>query len=616
MALLTTPSFNSTQYHEYQIASPGSGGINLNDLIFELQPNQSPNMLNMMYRGGHLCKRYGQSNVVSLTEYSEGNDVWKEYNINDIGYYDNRIYLATENGVMSAPLENIQDIDMSASMIGKSPNCIFCFDRKIYIFEGYGEFYVHDLDNPGVSFWRDVEPYVPDVVINRKPDGSYSDPMDEYNRMGAGFKNSFHGDGTSTVYYLTDKELDDRQPIVEVFEEILSSSDYTFDRTKGTVTFNTAPPKGTNNVVITAYKTVEEEHFTGKYFIAYGGANNSRLFIGGCGNGEIYYSGVFDASYFPYSNHIKIGNDEDDVVGFGEQYDVLMVFKPREIFSLDYSLDSEGNVFFAMKLVNSEIGCDAPKSIQLINNQLTWLSSTYGVCTLVSTSIEDERNVRVISRNIDSRLLQEVNLENAVSVDWDNKYLIAVNGHIYLWDYLMTPYVNTGKLDNDAKRIAWFFFDNCNVDLFIKTKNDLYFTHGCRINVFNNEFSDFGEPIHAVYQTPYIQFDAVSYLKTVKNIFVQTLADEAAQIDITYFTEENPNGDKETEPIRIYDKLWTKFTWNTFGWQYTNIVNTFRRKCSLKKIQTCSVLFENNELYKNMPLSHISFQYALVKNIK
>ena len=48
-----------------------------------------------------------------------------------------------------------------------------------------------------------------------------------------------------------------------------------------------------------------------------------------------------------------------------------------------------------------------------------WVSSTEGVCTLVSTNIEDERNVRIISRNIEGGyrikgLLQEENLKNAL----------------------------------------------------------------------------------------------------------------------------------------------------------------------------------------------------------
>ena len=620
MALLQAPKFNATALHDFNIDLPGSGGINLKDLEFELEPNQSPRMLNMIYRNGHLCKRYGQKNWLMLADFDYEGNIRKKHNILDVGYYNNEVYLNTIAGVYVGTLGDDYDIGLSSFEMCGTDNVFFCFNRKIYYYAGQNAFYYHDLDiEDGEDYWQQVEPYVPDICINRKPDGTYCDLIEEYNRMGSAFKNTFHGDGTSTVYKLTDKKLDSTTPIVEVGGETVTN--FTFDATKGTVTFTTAPVKGTNNVVITAYKTVKEEHFTAKYFQAYGGNNNSRMFYGGCCNGRIYYSDVLDATYVPYNNYFQVGNDEEDVTGFGEQYDTLIVFKPREIYALDYYIDSNDKGAFQMKLVNGEIGCDAPKSIQLINNQLVWLSSKNGVCTLVSTAIEDERNVRIISRNIEggyhyNGLMQEANLTEAVSVDYDNKYMLAVNGNVYVWDYLMTPYANTGKLDKDAKRLAWFIFDNMNVDFFIKAKDGLYITNENNIVKMVEDLNDFGKPINAYYQTPILQFSAVPYLKTVKNIYVQTLADDAVQIDMTYFTEETPDGEKEPESIRIYGKVWDNFSWNTFGWDITTIANTFRRKCSLKKIQMCSVLFENKEADRDMPISHIGFQYMIVKNIK
>ena len=602
MALLQAPKFNATALHDFNIDLPGSGGINLKDLEFELNPNQSPSMLNMIYRNGHLCKRYGQKVYQTLNK-----------RINEIGYFGGNVYLANGDGIYKGDLNDGKLFELSNEDTNLIRTPFFCFNRKIYYYDG--TFNCHSIDG-GNAEWETEKTYIPDICINRKPDGTYHDLIEEYNLLGSAFKNTFHGDGTSTVYHLTDKNLDNIKPIVEVINGTVP--EYTFDITKGTVTFSTAPEKGTNNVVITAYKTVLEERFFPDYFISYGGNNNSRMFYGGCGNGKIYYSDVLDATYVPASNWFQVGNDEEDVTGFGEQYDTLMVFKPREIFAIEYYIDSNNVGAFQMKLVNSEIGCDAPKSIQLINNQLVWLSSTNGVCTLVSTAIEDERNVRIISRNIEgyNGLILESKLKEAVSVDYDNKYMLAVNGKVFVWDYLMTPYTNTGKLDNDAKRLAWFIFDNMNVEIFIKTNNNLFYASENKIIKMVEALNDFGEPINAYYKTPFLQFGAVPYLKTVKNIYVQTLADNAVQIDMTYFTEESPLGEKEAEPIRIYDKIWHSFKWNTFGWQFTNIANTFRRKCSLKKIQMCSVLFENNEADKDMGISHISFQYMIVKNIK
>lgn len=113
-----------------------------------------------------------------------------------------------------------------------------------------------------------------------------------------------------------------------------------------------------------------------------------------------YYSDVFDASYFPENNYNSLGNGEQDIVGFGEQYDTLIVFKPSEMFTLKYVNTTDGKARFDSTLLNSKMGCDCPYSIQYLDNKLTWLSTVYGACTLVSTLIEGERNVQVISRNI------------------------------------------------------------------------------------------------------------------------------------------------------------------------------------------------------------------------
>lgn len=601
MPLLQTPDFSPVKYRDFDIEKPGSGGINLLDLEYEQEVNQSPNLLNMMYRNGAFGKRYGQEYYHDFGEtiYSTGN-----YKGDIIVHAGANIYKGFTSIYSDMP---------------EKKGLFINFNRMLYYI--CDKFYV--IGNNDDTF-KEVEPYVPDLVINRKPDGTYSDTIEDYNRIGTGFKNTFHGDGTSKIYILTDKNLDEKAPIVEVDGQTLSSDKYTIDYTEGKVTFTTAPAKGTNNVVITVYKTEQDYINTilaSKYWIAYGGENNSRLFLAGGGESIYYYSEVFDATYFPENNYARIGNTEDDITGFGEQYDILMAFKPTEIFALSYYTDSEGKGQFTSKLVNAKIGCDAPYSIQLINNQLVWLSTINGVCTLVSTNIEDERNVRVISRNIDggyriNGLMQENNLKKAVSVDWDNKYFLTINSKVYMWDYLMTPYANTGRLDSDAKRLSWFLFDNFDVYEYVKDGRELYYAKGTKLVLLNNLYSDFGEPIHAIYQSPLFQFGAVEYLKTVKNMYVQVRADTTSKINIKYITEESPNGEIEKEPIIVYGRLWKGFNWGTFGWTMINFGNTFRRKCSLKKIQMAGIIFENDENDRDMSISHLSFQYTVVKAIK
>lgn len=595
MALLQTPSFKATAYRQLQIAEPCKGGINLSDLEYELDVSQSPNVLNMMYRNGAFGKRYGQ----------------KEYHdfgatIYSLGYYQDEIIAHAGDKIYKGNTQIAEGIPQKKGMFMNFNGLLYFLCEKYYQYDGE---------------WKEVEPYAPIILINRKPDGTYSDLNEEYNLIGSGFQNHFHGDGSSTLYKLSEKNLDNKT--IKVLVDGEEVTDFTVDYTKGTVTFKTAPVKGTNNVEITAYKTAQEDIdrvMKCTLYATYGGNNNSRLFLAGDGKSNFYFSGVSDATYFPAQSYARIGNDDDDIQGFGEQYDVLVVFKSNEVYGLDYYTDDKGIGRFSSHRINSKIGCDAPNSIQLINNQLTWLSTTHGVCTLVSTNIEDERNVRVISRNIDggyrvAGLLQEENLQNAVATDYQGKYFLVVNERAYVWDYLMSPYANTGRLDADAKRLSWFLFDNFNVSSFINKKLDLLYSTGSKLVILTNEYNDFGEPINAKYQTPFMQFE-VNYLKTIKNMYVQCRADTASVINITYFTEETPNGEREPEPIITNGKLWSNFMWNTFGWAVVNFANTYRRKCSLKKIQMASVLFDNDELDRDMSISNLSFEYAIIKSIK
>lgn len=626
MPLTARPTFKEQAHKLFEIPQPCSGGLNLHDLQFEQEVNQSPNTLNMLYRNGTFGKRYGQSirKEFENTIYAVGN-----YGGDVIVHSGSKIYKGIEN-----PVE-------IGTGIALQKGIFINYNRSLYYI--CDKFYVYSKNkNTGLYEWGEVDPYVPDLVINRKPDGSYSDVIESYNMIGAGFKNTFHGDGTSKNYILTSKgdDLQDTIPVVwfdaEDDAHKQPTSSYTYDKANGKVTFNTAPAAGTNNVIIKAFysatKTQEykDKIMASKYWINFGGNNNSRLFLAGGGESIYYYSEAFDATYFPENNYASIGNGEDDITGFGEQYNVLIIFKPKEIYSLAYYILDDGNTSvdteegkgaFTSQLVNAKIGCDCPNTIQLINNQLTWLSKLNGVCTLVSTNIEDERNIRLISRNInggwrENGLLQESSLENAVSVDWDNKYWLTINGHVYLWDYLLTPYANTGKLEADAKRLAWYFFDNFNVTQYIKDKDELMYYNGTNIIKLTNSFNDFGQPIHAIYQTPLFQFEAEAYLKNVHKVYVQCRADTTVQIEMKYITNDSPMGEEEPEPIRIGSKIWSSFKWSTFMWASTSLAKVFMRKCSLKKIEMAGIIFENNQLDCDMSISHLGFEYSIVKTIK
>ena len=472
------PSFGPKEFRMLEIPQPGIGGLNLKDLEFEQDVNQSPWMLNMMYRNGAFSKRYGQGGYAS---------------------YEDEIYAAEVyrgDVYVHAGTKIYNGITVVASGLPERKGLFVLYNQNLYYF--CDRIYSYD----GTT-WGEIEPYVPIVVINRTPDATSGDTMEPYNMVGTGFQNIFHGDGTSTVYQLTDTELDEITPKVLVDneewtydEELSGNKTFKVDYATGQVTMNPAPLTGTNNVEITAYKHDDEwndyhdQILASKYYSCFGGNNNSRLFLAGGGKSTYYYSEVYDASYFPYINYARVGNSADDITGFGQQYNVLLIFKPTEIFSLSYYQQSSSTTTdesqyglgaFASQMVNARMGCDCPHSIQLINNQLTWFSSKVGVCTLLSTNIQDERNVRVISRNIERSngfgiigiLDMNEDPEKIQSVDFDSKYFLCFpsDGYCFVWDYAISPYFAS----KDPKNLTWFLFDHFYVKQFVNTGKELLY---------------------------------------------------------------------------------------------------------------------------------------------
>lgn len=622
-----------------ELPQPAIGGINLKDLEFEQEVNQSPYMLNVMYRNGAFGKRFGQE--VHST-YEDEIHAIASYGGDIFAHSGTKIYKYDESGEHTEV----------ASSLPESKGLFITFAQELYYLISSG-FYKYDETE-----FSQIDPYVPDVMINCKPDGDGgADVVDDYNILGLKFNIIYNGTAGTTEYmvgpYDEDNLIDwDVTPTIKVNDTETTS--FTVDKTNKKITFTTAPGEGDLNVVMTF--TMESDTFADektqllgcKYYDTFGGANNSRLFLAGGGKSKYYYSQAYDISYFPENNFAVLGNTEEDITGFGRQYNVLIVFKPREVYSIYSYIETSATTIveeniglegFKSQLVNAKIGCDCPNSIQLVNNLLTWFNTKEGVCTLVSTNIQDERNVRLLSRNIDRTnnfgvkgiLDFNEDPETVQSVDYNNKYFLVFpeSGYCYMWDYEISPYhYSSTSGETPTKNLAWFLFDHFYAKEFLKFEKELLYASDFEdytnsLIKLNATFADLDfdgdgqpDPIHSYYMTPFMQFNAVEMLKNVKNIYVQCRGDTASVIDMYYYTEENITPEEEPESIRIGGKLWAHFRWDNFQWLMVNWANTFRRKCNLKKIQMASFYFTNNEVNRDMSITHIGLQYQLVKYIR
>lgn len=653
--------------------NPISGGVNYADLEYMLADNQSPKMENMWYDGRVLGKRPGQAWAAeglpellcgtayggalvaatgdgklirvtfdgSASEQPDSGPVPRrgiastgaEKQVTAEGRH--RFSASREQQSVSPASRGVTVEELYTGMTG-GKGTFFTFGGRLYYLNGK-EYLVYD----GTAC-KEVEPYAPNIIINRPPNGEGGDLTDNYNRLGGAFRNTFNGDGESKVYQLTDTELDDGICEVVVDGKQMESG-WTVDYKTGKVTFTAAPSKGTNNVEITVAKLdtdMRENLLSCTSAAVFGGTNGTRVFLAGNGTATYFYSDLTSPDYFPENNYNVVG-DNTPITALALQYGVLIVFKESEVWQVSYSESggTDGRVSFPLKAVNRGIGCDCPGSVQLVNNSLVWLSSKVGVCILCSTQIEDERNVQVISRNIMGTadrpgLLQCEGLHDATSVDWKGKYWLRTGDKVWVWDYEATPYQQSYNPDLAAKALAWFPMTGIAAEQFLVLPEAgglglCYLTNAPspsaedgeaamegRVAMLISDYRDFGEGYRALWRMPVRGFNIAHRLKTVVEMWVTVRTDTNTRIAVRYITDEEQNGVLEEEPILASSFSWRTFAWDTFTWRIFAFARTFRRKPKKKKIQYFAVEFENSDPGRDLNISGVTLSWRIAKKVK
>jgi hypothetical protein len=637
-----------------------NGGLNLKLFESLINDNQSPILqnLNSDDRGG-LSKRKGWQGYLKtepgyqdfIDEYgdvdvdtfvADNGDMTiaeiitalstYDYNhaINGLYFYNNK-YVFSENGILYT--NSTTEIVELLTLQDDSYMNFYEFNGILYGINGTDFIY---YDGSTADY---LTPYIPTTVINRPPGGG-GDLYEQLNRIGTGFKNSFNGNSSSTTYVLSDSDLDDDTVIIFIgATELEEDNDFTVDRTNGTIDFSSgtsphgAPITGTNNVIITAFKTYQSsiDSINGnKYMTAYGGENDTRMFL--CGNSNfVFYSALLDATYWPYNNFNTIGESSFDCNGFSRFYDLLIVFKSNEIFSMIYTseTDSEGNllVSFPTKLINGIIGCDCPNSIQIINDYPVWLNSKKGIYILwANGNIKEEKNVRLISENIngaESRigLLDKTNLNLSSSADHEGKYILCIENECFVWDYNL--YMYQGQ-DDGGKSLSWFYYTNINANCFcINSDNNLVFgdKDNGQLNIFNNNFNDDGAAINAIYRTKLFAFKSGSseltdYYKTILQFWLSSRSSSGNSISVKYITEkkEIDNGSIIERDGVNFD--WGNFCWDKFNWGVSNYIVTINKKPKLKNVKFFQLELSNNEVDEDLSIIYLILQYIITKKIK
>lgn len=467
--------------------------------------------------------------------------------------------------------------------------------------------------------------YIPTVLMGRAPVGGGT-VLEQYNAIGAGFTTSFSPTGTATVFTLPQTNLDATLlTCTSLGVTKVETTDFTVNRTTGLVTFTTAPVLGTDTLKIIAYKTdlVQLGYILGcKYSITFGGNNDTRVFLAGDST-TYYYSGLQDPSYWPENQYNNAGADNTYITGFGKMYDTLVVFKEKSLGVITYLVNADGsNPSFPYGQMNSVIGCDMPYTIQLVNNNLVWCTTYGGVYSLISdTQIKDEKNVRPLSHNINGTiqrpaLLQELktNLQNASSINFYGMYWLCVGSKVYIWDYSISPFANSGDLDQDQVALSWFPQTNINANCFFGVDQDLYYGDLLgNIIHFKNNYTDFGLAINGYWQCKILNFGLFNWFKYILDLRYSTKTDTLTQIMVTYYNDTVSRIDNKTD--KVGSGSWV-INWSSYIWSVINYAKTFYKIVKIPQTEFFSVKFSNNNIGENLSILDLTITYIKTRLIR
>ncbi len=526
------------------------GGLNLNAPPHELKPNQSPYLRNMLLNNGTLSSRPGQ---IYAAEQELG-EPHAAYN----GIFQNRAFFhcGTKLYAFDPQTETTAEL---YSELTESGGAFFVFGDYLYYLGG-GAYLQIDAD----ITVKAVEPYIPVTVINRPPSGG-GDLYQDENRLAAGKTVWFNADGTA-LYRLPAQELDDTALSVTVYgEEKTEGTDFTVDREAGTVTFTQAPPQldppENNGVAITYYKSnsdVQNSILNCRYAEVFGGKNDVCVVVGGneAQKNAYFWSGsnlTTDPSYFPFDYYNFAGNSDERITGFGRQQSFLVIFKERSIGKAEFELTEIEERNYAQLLyspINSKIGCDAPNTIQLVDNNLVFANTYGGVYLLAATSSANENNVIHLSRNVDGNSLKGLlydlkNSQSFASMDHQMRYWLIAGTHAYVWDYGISS-----KVSNEDS-LSWFYQENIQGRYMVLYGNQVYFADAKgRIGKFADRCEDFGEIVPKEYECAVLNFGTYMVLKDVEKITITSECTPGSEIEIEYKTDYGSR--KDQTPVLAY----------------------------------------------------------------
>lgn len=617
------------------------GGLNLWELDYRLDANQSPDLLNMYWKDGALSSRPGQKYIFNnATNYGAFIDCYSEY-------WEGLIIVHKNTNLYLVNPSTGAHTSLFSGLAATKGAGFFVFGDKLYYLGG-GKYI--QITGGNTITATEVVPYIPTVILGRTPAGTGGSQYQPENRLAPGKRIFFTSDGTSTDYVLPYTGLASTTLIVKVLNtnaspmtwvtytevpDVSASSGNVFqvNRTTGVVKFKTAPPQSNpatvNTVDVTCYTQGTEQTKAINSImqctcsIVYGGNSDLAVVLGGTpAQPNTYFwsgntSAGLDPTYFPADYYNFAGSDATQyITGFGRQQNMLVIFSEKCVGKSSFTSETISERTYlnlSYTSINSNIGCDVPGSIQLIENNLVFANTYAGVYILTDTSTYGENTVYRISRNVNgdgkSRgLLSDLRAENAVicSLDDNQRYWLCINDHVYLWDFTIRWYTK------GEEKQAWFYFENVAPIKWVRHLEEVrYFKSNGSIVQLIDQFTDFGQAFNRKYTFSTQHFGTYERLKDVLKVIFAVRTDTNSTMKITYKTDYEQRED--LTPIRAYGWILVPRNLSVRGLRPIPYATTAIRIPRCFHVRHFSMTISNDTPYTDMSLVNAQIVYRYVR---
>jgi hypothetical protein len=462
---------------------------------------------------------------------------------------------------------------------------IFYAYSRLYFLDGY-DVYIYNG-----SIFKPVDAYIPIRFIDAGSTGNYMTNLEALNLLTNKYICKYK------PINITDITFNHKFPVASIDKIIINGVDYRSDFTVtidpstrfAVIKFNRTqlPQIAPVEVYVTSTSASQRhEIFSNRYHAIFGEYTLPRLFLyGGNGVNKIHYTERMDNSeslYMIEGNTLSVGEEKNYVTSVIRQFDDLMIFTEGDAWSIRTPTIEKDTVYindhytYSPTMISSSTGNIGFGNVKSIENDLISIGPD-GLYSWSITKIFDERNVKFVSEKLYKGMSDEfIRNSFTFSIRSDGEIWIAYDGEIWIYNY---------KLD------VWYYYDNICADGLLMT-DDVTFYYGNKIYIFDeNCYTDNGQPIEAIWESNYMDFDLPQYTKNVSRMYL-TVKDECG-IDTVKI-----KSDRNTEVI--FDDLINK----------TTAPMTFRRRTNITRCRFIRMSIIHTDIDNNPTIMNVKFAWV------